>query len=125
MDDILTGVLEYEWIVELNQINRLHPYLKFTLEWIEKDDENETEVGWINFLGMELIIENSWFTKLSNTGIIINWYAIVPLGYKTNLVTGFVNRILSATISYKVFMRGCETSNVILAKYVCPTNWIE
>ena len=99
-------------MAKLNRSNNLHPNLKFTIEEIRKDNENEDEVGRIHFLDMELIqktdgsLESEWYTKPTDTGIIMNWYAIAPLRYKTNLVMGFVNRIWSATTNYEAFIRG-------------------
>ena len=55
----------------------------------------------------------------------MNWYAIAPLRYKKNLVSGFVNRIWSATTSYDAFVRGCEKAKIILSNNQYPKNWVE
>ena len=108
MDDILVDVLEGDEMATLNQINNLHPNLKFTIEEIRKENDNEDEIRRIQFLDMELIqktngsLESEWYTKETDTGIIMNWFAIAPLRYKSNLVMGFVNRIWSATTNQKV-----------------------
>ena len=131
MDDALNDVLEGQEIEKLNEINALHPKLKFTLEVQKNDDEKEDEVGRIAFLDMEIIqkkdgsLESEWFTKPTDTGIIMNWYAIAPLRYKKNLVSGFVNRIWSATTSYDDFVRGCEKAKIILTNNQYPKNWVE
>ena len=80
---------------------------------------------------MELIqkvdgsVESEWFTKPTDTGIVMNWNSIAPLKYKRNLVSGFVNRIWSATTTYDAFMRGCEKAKVILSKNQFPKSWID
>ena len=131
MDDSLNDVLEGDEEKKLNEINGLHPKLKFTLEVLKNNDENEDEIGRIAFLDMEIIqkrdgsLESEWFTKPTDTGIIMNWYAIAPLRYKKNLVSGFVNRIWNATTSYDAFVRGCEKAKIILSNNQYPKNWVE
>ena len=126
MDDVLADILAGEERTKLNQINQLHPNLKFTVDEMKKDDAKEDEVGRIPFLDMELIkktdgtVESEWYTKPTDTGTIMNWYAIAPLRYKTNLVMGFVNRIWSATTNYESFDRGCDKTKVILIKNQYP-----
>ena len=123
--------LEGEERTKLNQINQLHPNLKFTMEEMTKDDAKEDEVGRIPFLDMELIqktdgaVESEWYTKPTDTGIIMNWYAIAPLRYKTNLVMGFVNRIWSATTNYESFDRGCKKAKVVLIRNQYPKSWVD
>ena len=131
MDDVLADILAGEERTKLNQINQLHPNLKFTVDEMKKDDAKEDEVGRIPFLDMELIkktdgtVESEWYTKPTDTGTIMNWYAIAPLRYKTNLVMGFVNRIWSATTNYESFARGCERAKVVLIQNQYPKDWIE
>ena len=131
MDDVLADILAGEERTKLNQINQLHPNLKFTVEEMQKDDAKEDEVGRIPFLDMELIkktdgtVESEWYTKPTDTGTIMNWYAIAPLRYKTNLVMGFVNRIWSVTTNYESFARGCERAKVVLIQNQYPKDWIE
>ena len=55
MDDALNDVLEGQEIEKLNEINALHPKLKFTLEVQKNNDEKDDEVGRITFLDMEII----------------------------------------------------------------------
>ena len=54
MDDSLNDVLEDHEQEKLNEINGLHPKLKFTLEILKNNDENEDEIGRIAFLDMEI-----------------------------------------------------------------------
>ena len=70
-------------------------------------------------------LESEWFRKPTDTGIIMNWYSIAPLRYKKNIVSGFVNRIWSATTSYDAFVRGCEKAKIILTNNQYPQNWVE
>ena len=79
---------------------------------------------------MELIqktdgtVDSEWFTKPTDTGTVMNWNSIAPMKYKRNLVSGFVNRIWSATTTYDAFMSGCEKAKVILSKNQFPQSWI-
>ena len=101
------------------------------MEEMTKDDAKEDEVCGIPFLDMKLIqktdgaVESEWYTKPTDTGIIMNWYAIAPLRYKTNLVMGFVNRIWSSTTNYESFDRGCKRAKVVLIKNQYPKSWVE
>ena len=60
---------------------------------MNEDDKNkDDEIGRINFLDMGLIqkvdgsVESEWFTKPTDTGIVMNWNSIAPVKYKRNLV---------------------------------------
>ena len=55
----------------------------------------------------------------------MNWYSIAPLRYKKNIVSGFVNRIWSATTSYEAFNRGCEQAKTILTNNQYPKSWVD
>ena len=55
----------------------------------------------------------------------MNWYAIAPMRYKKNLVSGFVNRIWNATTSYEAFNRGCEEAKTILTNNQYPKGWVD
>ena len=131
MDDVFNDVLKGQEMEKLNKINGLHPKLKFTLEVLKKNDEKEDEVGRIAFLDMEIIqkwdgsLESEWYRKPTDTGIIMNWYSIAPMRYKKNIVSGFVNRIWSATTSYEAFVRGCEKAKAILANNQYPKGWVD
>ena len=118
---------------KLSIINTLHPNLNFTFETIKKSCEKheDGEIGSINFLDMELIhkadgpVDSEWLTKPTDTGTVMNWNSIAPMKYKRNLVSGFVNRIWSATTTYDAFMRGCEKAKVILSKNQFPQSCID
>ena len=133
MDDCLADILEEEEMNQLNLINSLHPNLNFTIETVKKssDKDDEGEIGSIIFLDMKLIqktdgtVDSEWFTKPTDTGTVMNWNSIAPMKYKRNLVSGFVNRIWSATTTYDAFMRGCEKAKVILSKNQFPQSWID
>ena len=60
MDHCLTDISEEEEMTKLNLINSLNPNLNFTIETTNKSTEKDedVEIGRINFLDMELHIEN-------------------------------------------------------------------
>ena len=72
---------------KLREINNFHPCLKFT---IEKEVNGE-----LLFLDMKVIqtegkLSFTWYTKSTDTGLIMNFHSVSPLKYKKSVVTGFV-----------------------------------
>ena len=80
MDDTLREIKKSRTEEKLVQINNLHPSLKFT---IKEETENS-----ITFLDMRIIRESDgslhskWFTKETDTGLIMNYHALAPIRYK-------------------------------------------
>jgi len=93
MDDILRDIKTGEAEQKLSQLNNLHPNLSFTIER-EKD-------GKLPFLDMLLMhqgeeLTSTWFSKPTDTGLILNYHALAPKRYKRSVVSGFVHRIFRA-----------------------------
>ena len=85
MDDILCDIEKGEIDAKLTSINRLHPSLKFTIE--------RQENGEISFLDMKITntegkLSSTWYTKPSNTGLMMNFHALAPKCYKRPVVSG-------------------------------------
>ena len=79
MDDILRNISEKDVTNKLEEINNLHPSLKFT---IEEEQENA-----IPFLDMKIsrqdnTLSSTWFTKKTDTGLTMNFHCLAPIKYK-------------------------------------------
>ena len=92
MDDILREMKRNEIELKLQEINNLHPNLAFTIE-------RERE-GRLPFLDMSLIhqgseVSSTWYSKPTDTGLILNFHSLAPKRYKRSVVSGFMHRIHS------------------------------
>ena len=90
MDDILCDKPVDEVDNTLTNINNLHSNLKFT---IEKPCDRS-----IPFLDMKIINDNEhltskWYSKPTDTGLIMKFHSLAPRKYKHSVVSGFVHRI--------------------------------
>ena len=91
MDDVLQEMKRNEIADKLTQINNLHPNLTFTIE--------QERNGTIPFLDMQIrntggIISSTWYSKPTDTGLILNFHALAPRRYKKSVVSGFVHKIV-------------------------------
>ena len=107
---------------KLEEINGLHPSLKFTIE-------RETECH-LPFLDMKIIRSNgklssTWYCKPTDTGLIMNYHAAAPLQYKRSVVSGFVYRIYNACSSWKNFHSSLVAAKVILDNNQYPSKFYE
>ena len=105
MDDIITEKQAEEAEVKLAEINTLHPSLGFTME---KEVEHR-----IAFLEMGVTNDNgklscTWYTKPTDTGLIMNFHALAPKRYKRSVVSGFIHRIYRACSDWKAFHESVE-----------------
>ena len=92
MDDIIRSIKAHLIGAKHREISNFHPCLKFT---IEKEVNGE-----LSFLDMKVIrnegkLSSTWYTKPTDTGLIMNFHSVSPLKYTKSVVTGFVYRILS------------------------------
>ena len=111
MDDILREIKRTEAEQKLSEINALHPNLSFTIE-------RETE-GKLPFLDMQLIhsgpqVTSTWYSKPTDTGLILNFHALALKRYKRSVVSGFVHRIFRACSTWKNFHSGMRKAKTIL-----------
>ena len=80
-DDILCVIHKKDIAEKTDHINDLHPSLKFTIE-----RENELDHS-IPFLDMKIYNNNgtlcsTWYTKPTDTGLIMNFHSLAPKKYK-------------------------------------------
>ena len=100
----------------------LHHSLKFTIE-------RETNCE-IPFLDMKLIrlndrLESTWYTKHTNTGLVMNYHALVPNKYKWSVISWCVYRIYRAGSSWKHFYVILERAKTIFLNNQYPPSFYE
>ena len=59
-------------------------------------------------------ISSTWYTKPTDTGLVMNFYALAPKKYKKSVVSGFVHRIYRACSSWSYFHQSLEKAKKIL-----------
>ena len=117
MDDILTALPGNMIEQKLEDINKLHLDLKFT---IEREKE-----GSIPFLDMRIINKNgklssTWYHKPTDTGLIMNFHSLAPKRYKRTVVSGFVHRIYRACSTWIHFHNSLEKAKRVLEQNQYP-----
>ena len=122
MDDILRDIKKNKVQEKLDEINRLHPNLKFTSE-VESDER-------IAFLDIEIIhkenrLSSVWYSKPTDTGLIMNFHAMSPKKYKRSIVQGFVHRIFRASSSWEHFHQGLQRAKTVLEHNQYPPNFFD
>ena len=124
MDDRLKN--EKKMLIEerLNNINKLHENLKFTLE---REENQELPV-----LDMKIMhdyktgqLSSTWYNKPTDTGLIMNYHALAPKRYKRSVVSGFVHRIYRACSSWQNFHLSIEKAKRVLEKNQYPPTFYE
>ena len=117
MDDVLQEMKRNEIADKLTQINNLHPNLTFTIE-------RETN-GTIPFLDMQIrntggILSSTWYSKPTDTGLILNFHALAPRRYKKSVVSGFVHRIVRACSNWLNVHNSLEKAKKVLEQNQYP-----
>ena len=105
MDDIIQSMKRDLIAQKLEQINKLHPALGFTIE-------REVD-GQIAFLDMKIsnvqgVLSSTWYNKPTDTGLIMNFHALAPKRYKRSVVSGFVHRIHRSCSNWPNFYTSLE-----------------
>ena len=123
MDDVIREIDRHRVTTKLHEINNLHPSLKFTIE-----EENEDST--LPFLDMKIIRTNStlastWYSKPTDTGLTMNFYAQAPMKYKRSLVIGLVHRIYRCCSSWKYFHESIAKAKMLLKKNQYPETFYE
>ena len=122
MDDILTILKVNKFDEKLDEINKLHKSLKFTIE-TESD-------GKIAFLDMCIIhtgnkLFSTWYTTKTDTGLVLNYHAIAPKKYKKAVVVGFVHRIYRACSTWQYFHNSLDKAIEILERNQYPPSFYQ
>ena len=122
MDDIIREIKAAEVQAKLAEINQFHPKLKFTIEM----EEN----GKIPFLDMEINhvgnrLSSTWYVKPTDTGLIMNYHAVVPKRYKKSVVQSFVHRIHRCCSSWENVTSSLQRAKEVLEKNQYPAQFFE
>ena len=122
MDDILRDIKKNKINETLTKINELDDNLKFTLER-EKDAS-------IPFLDMRIIrnntkLESTWYTKPTDTGLLMNFHALAPLKYKRSVVVGMIHRISRACSTQENRTESLDRARNILIRNQYPKKFVE
>ena len=103
MDDIVKDEKCAKVEDKLSEINNLHDQLKFTIE----RGQNIGQSRQLPVLDMKILhnlesgkLESTWYSKPTDTGLIMNFHALAPKRYKRSVVSGFVYRIHRACSSW-------------------------
>jgi hypothetical protein len=122
MDDILTIIRKCQIAAELARINQLHENLKFT-------SESECD-GRLPFLDLCIVhtennLHTTWYTKPTDTGLIMNFHAVAPRRYKRAVVQGFVHRIARACSSWEAFHNSVCRAKQVLERNQYPPEFYD
>ena len=98
MDDIIRDIDPVCIDMKLDEINNLHPTLKFTIE-----RENNNQIPFLDMLIKRdnVKLSSSWYTKTTDTGLTMNYHALAPLKYKRAIISGLIHRIFRACSTWK------------------------
>ena len=91
--------------------------------------ENEVDHS-IPFLDMKIYNNNgtlssTWYTKPTDTGLIMNFHSLAPRKYKRSVVSGFVHRIYRACSSWFLFHESLVKAKNILEQNQYPPTFYE
>ena len=122
MDDIIRSILKDRIESKLLEINSIHTSLKFTIE----KEQNAS----LPFLDMKIIRENgrlesTWYTKPTDTGLVMNFHSLAPMKYKRSVVTGFVHRIFRSCSTWTNFQESMDRAKQILDKNQYPRSFYD
>ena len=122
MDDILRSIKKSLIEYKLQEINSIHPNLKFT---IELEQQNQ-----LPFLDMCIIHEgnnlhSTWYTKPTDTGLTMNFHALAPRKYKRAVIQGFVHRIYRACSEWKYFDESLRRAKLSLERNQYPPEFYD
>ena len=103
VDDIMRMVKKAVVDTLLKMANSLHRNLEFTIKL-------ESE-GALSFLDMKILrhqdsLKTKWFTKPTDTGLMLNFHSLAPTQYKRNVEEGTIHRINHTTTDWIAFHDG-------------------
>ena len=123
IDDILRDIHRDSIDKKLTDINKLNPdFLKFTVE-----RENDHKIA---FLDMEIHrkvnrLYSTWYTKSTDTGLVMNFLSLAPMKYKRSVVCGMIHRIFRSCSNFKTFHESLDKAKLILEKNQCAKSFLD
>ena len=70
-------------------------------------------------------LSSTWYTKTTDTGLVMNFHWLAPKEYKKSVVSGFVHRIYRACSEWHLFHQSLEKAKKILEKNQYPEYFYE
>ena len=70
-------------------------------------------------------LQSTWYSKPTDTGLILNFHALAPKRYKRSVVSGFVYRIYRACSSWALFHDSLEKAKRVLERNQYPPAFYE
>ena len=113
VDDILRTVKVTDVRRLLDMANALHRNLEFTIE------EEESSFPFLDMLiqrRRDNTLRSGWYTKPTDTGLMMDYLSLAPVKYKRNIVEGTVHRRNQATSDWDEFTAGIEKVEKIFEK---------
>ena len=126
MDDVIRDIKTRRVEEKLAEINNLNPALDFTAER-EQREVGERKSN-ITVLDLKIIndagnLSSTWYSKPTDTGLVLNYHALAPRRYKKSVVAGFVARIHRACSTWEHFHQSLEKAKVILENNQYPPSF--
>ena len=111
MDDILREIKRREAEAKLKEINSLHKNLKFTVE-MEQQDQSSVSEAKLPYLDMKIIhdlntgrLSSTWYSKPTDTGLIMNYHALAPKKYKRSVCQASYTVSIERAVHGSIYMR--------------------
>ena len=123
MDDTIREIKKGRKQGILEELNGLHPSLKFTME--EQDDKGQLPMLDMKLVNEQGILSSTWYNKPTDTGLIMNYHSLAPKRYKRSVVSGFVFRIYRACSSWKNFHESLVKAKKVLEGNQFPPDFYE
>ena len=70
-------------------------------------------------------LSSTWYSKPTDTGLIMNFHSLAPKKYKRSVVSGFVHRIYRACSNWTLFHESLEKAKTILTNNQYPSIFYE
>ena len=120
MDDVFSSISRGKDEEKLKQINSLHKNLIFTKE---NEKNKKLVISDMCITNNNGTLSSTWYTKPTDTGLVMNFHSLAPTKYKRSVVSGFVHRIYRACSSWSAFHSSMEKTMNILEKNQYPPDF--
>ena len=122
VDDILRSAQSDSIDSILDMVKTLHHNLEFFIERLRDNG--------IHFLDMfvkcqDACVSTSWYQKPTNTGLILSFKALAPIGFKRNMIQGCIHCIYNATSTWNNFHTGIQKAKKIWEANQYPLQFYE
>ena len=101
MDDIFSSIQKQKDEQKLEEINKLHKNLQFTKE---NEKNNKLVILDMCVSNIKGALSSTWYNKPTDTGVVMNFYALGPKKYKRNVVYGFYTAYTELAAAGKRFI---------------------